>query len=162
MGLFYDGIRIFRRTVPHKCIWMQMEDGIFWTLAAILVSGVMLRASSGEIRLFSVFGLFGGMGLYFLSLSRLVVSLSYRIIRMIKGVLLLLFQIIWTPFRLFFLIFGVPLREIGIFCDRKKKKLLQSWRVYVKIKAKHMSVERRMFYQQRNSKGQEYDKKQKN
>ena len=45
---------------------------------------------------------------------------------------------------------------------REKKKLLQSWRVYVKIKAKHLSVERRMFYQQRNSKGQEYDKKQKN
>lgn len=149
MGLIYDGLRVFRRAMPHKRALVQLEDGLFWLAAVFLVFRVMLRASGGEIRFFSIFGLFGGMGLYFLSISHLVLPLSDRIIRAVKMVFCILGQILWTPFRLFFLIFGYPLRKIGRFCDRKRKKLLQSCRVYAKMKIQHLRMDWKMLRRQK-------------
>lgn len=137
MGLLYDGLRVFRHALPHKRFWIQLEDGLFWFLAVFLVFGVMLRASSGEIRFFSIFGLFGGMGLYWLTLSRLVIAVSDRIIFLVKYITGLFWCIITTPFRLLYLLFRQPLGKIGGFCDKQRKKLLQSVKVCVKIKMKH-------------------------
>lgn len=134
MGLFYDGLRVFRHALPHKRFWVQAEDGLFWLLAVFLVFGVMLRANGGEIRFFSVFGLFGGMGLYFLTLSPWVIAVSDSIIRVLKYVIGLFFRIIFTPFRLLYLLFRRPLGKIGGFCVKQEKKLLQLCKVCVKIK----------------------------
>ena len=120
MGLFYDGLRVFRHALPHKRFWVQAEDGLFWLLAVFLVFGVMLRANGGEIRFFSVFGLFGGMGLYFLTLSPWVIAVSDSIIRVLKYVIGLFFRIIFTPFRLLYLLFRRPLGKIGGFCVKQE------------------------------------------
>ena len=34
MGLFYDGLRVFRHALRHNAFWVQAEDGLFWLLAA--------------------------------------------------------------------------------------------------------------------------------
>jgi len=145
MGLVYDGLRVFRHAFPHKPFWIQLEDGLFWFLAVFLVFGVMLRASGGEIRFFSIFGLFGGMGLYFLTLSHFVIAVSDRIIWLTKYMVMLLFRIMMTPFLLIFLPFRKPLQKIRGFCGRKRKKLLQSVKLYVKMKLNHLRLEWRMF-----------------
>lgn len=133
MGLLYDCLRVFRHTLRHKRFWVQAEDALFWLLAAFLVFGVLLRANSGEVRVFSLFGLFGGMGLYFLTLSRWVVAASDSVIRLVKYLIGLFFRILFTPFRLLYLPFRKPLRKFGGFCADRQKKLLQSARVYVKM-----------------------------
>ena len=145
LGMVYDGLRVFRHALPHKVFWVQLEDGLFWFLAVFLVFGVMLRASGGEIRFFFIFGLFGGMGLYFLTLSRLVIAVSDRIICLMKYIAVLLFQIVTTPFRLIGLIFRRPMRKISIFCDKQRKKLLQSLKVYVKMKLQHLRIDWKIF-----------------
>ena len=147
MGLIYDGLRVFRHALQHHHFWIQLEDGLFWFLAVFLVFGVILRASSGEIRFFSIFGLFGGMGLYFLTLSPLVIAVSDRIIWLIKYVTVLFFRIVMTPFYLIFLPFRKPLQKIRGFCGQKRKKLLQSIKLYVKMKLNHLRLEWRMFRQ---------------
>ena len=114
MGLLYDCLRVFRHSLHHKRFWIQAEDALFWLTAVFLVFGVLLRANSGEVRFFSLFGLFGGMGLYFLTLSHWVVAVSDSVIRL------------FLPFR-------KPLRKFGGFCESWQKKLLQSARVYVKM-----------------------------
>lgn len=83
-----------------------------------------------------LFGLFGGMGLYFLTLSRWVVAASDSVIRFLKYLTGLFFRILFTPFRLLFLPFRKPLRKFGGFCESLQKKLLQSARVYVKMNKK--------------------------
>lgn len=133
MGLLYDCLRVFRHALRHKRFWVQAEDALFWLLAVFLVFGVFLRANSGEVRVFSLFGLFGGMGLYFLTLSRWVIAVSDSVIRLIKYCIGLFFRILFTPFRLLFLPFRKPLRKFGGFCADKRKKLLQSARVCVKM-----------------------------
>lgn len=37
MGLFYDGLRVFRHALRHNAFWVQVEDGLFWLLAVFLV-----------------------------------------------------------------------------------------------------------------------------
>ena len=149
MGLAYDGLRVFRHALPHKSFWVQLEDGLFWLIAVFLVFGVMLRASSGEIRFFSVFGLFGGMGLYFLTLSPLVIAVSDRIIALVKYIAVLLFQIVTTPFRLVWLVFRRPVRKIHGFCEKQRKKLLQSLKVYVKMKLQHLRIDWKIFWRRK-------------
>ena len=133
MGLLYDGLRVFRHALPHKRFWIQAEDGIFWLLVVFLVFGVMLRVSGGEIRFFSIFGMFGGMGLYFLTISPLVIAVSDRVIALVKYLIGLFFRILLTPFYLLYLLFRRPLEKLGGFCGEKKKKLLHLLRMYVKI-----------------------------
>ncbi len=133
MGLVYDGLRVFRHAMPHKRFWIQAEDGLFWLLTVFLVFSVMLHASGGEIRFFSVFGLFGGMGLYYLTLSRWVIAVSDRIIALVRYIIGLFFRILCTPFYLLYLLFRRPLGNLGGFCVEKKKKLLHLLRMYVKI-----------------------------
>lgn len=144
MGLLYDALRVFRHALHHKPLWVQLEDGLFWILAVFLVFGVMLHASGGEIRFFSILGLFGGMGLYWLTLSRLVIAVSDRVISLVKYIAGLFWRIVTTPFRLLYLVFGKPLKRIGGFCDKQWKKLLQSVKVCVKIKLKHCRLGWRM------------------
>ena len=145
MGLVYDGLRVFRRALPHRRCLIQLEDGMFWLMAVFLVFRVMLQASSGEIRFFSVFGLFGGMGLYFLILSRLVIAVSDRIIWFIKSAVLLFFRIVLTPFWLILRPFQKPLKKIRGFCDKQRKKLLHSMKVYVKMKLHHLHIDWKIF-----------------
>ena len=134
LGMLYDGLRIFRQMVRHSRLWVQAEDGLFWFLAVFLVFSVMLQASSGEIRFFSIFGLFGGMGLYWLILSPVIMAVGVRGVRLAKMIILLFFRIIFTPFYLFFWPFRKPLQKIRGFCGKRGKKLLHSCRVYVKMK----------------------------
>lgn len=145
LGLVYDGLRVFRHAFPHKPFWVQLEDGLFWLLAVFSVFGVMLHASAGEIRFFTILGLCGGMGLYWLTLSRLVIAVSDRIISLVKYLVGLFWRIITTPFRLLWLLFRRPLEKIGGFCGKQRKKLLQSWKVYVKIKVQHLRMDWKIF-----------------
>lgn len=56
MGLFYDGLRVFRHALRHNAFWVQVEDGLFWLLAVFLVFCVMLHANAGEIRFLRFWG----------------------------------------------------------------------------------------------------------
>ena len=139
-----DGLRVFRHALRHNAFWVQVEDGLFWLLAVFLVFCVMLHANAGEIRFFTILGLFGGMGLYFLTLSRMVLAVSDKIISAVKYMLGLFGRIVTTPFRLLWLVFRRPARKIGGFCEKQRKKLLQSVKLCVKIIIHRLHINRRM------------------
>lgn len=134
LGMVYDCLRVFRHIIPHKRLWVQLEDGLFWICAVFFAFAVMLGANAGEIRFFMIFGMFGGMGVYFLSLSHLVIAVSDKVIYIVKKVLLIFFTIVMTPFRLVYLVIRAPLKKAGFFCDKYKKKVLHSCNFYAKIK----------------------------
>lgn len=161
MGLAYDCLRVFRRVIAHKRFWIQMEDGIFWVAAVFFAFGIMLKMNNGEIRFFILFGIFGGMGLYFLTISHLVIAVSDRVIYVVKKIILLFFTIIFTPFRLVYLLIRSPLLEIRSFCDRKKKKVLHTCRFYVKMRYNRLSRDWRVVWRKNNKRGEAKDEAQK-
>jgi len=120
IGLFFDVLRIFRKTVPHSNIAVQIEDLLFWLTVTIAVFYFMLLRNFGEIRLFSIIGIALGLALYFAILSQWVLKVSVGVINYIKKVILSALMIIFTPFRLFF---GWLIRPIISFLKRRRKGL---------------------------------------
>ncbi|MDD4844216.1 MAG: spore cortex biosynthesis protein YabQ [Anaerotignum sp.] len=159
LGLVYDCLRIFRHIIPHKRLWVQLEDGLFWLCAVFFAFAVMLGANEGEIRFFAVFGMLGGMGLYFLTLSHLVIAVSDRVIFIVKKVLFLLFSIIMTPFRLVYLVIRGPLRKAGLFCDKIHKKVLHSGNFYAKIKLNRVRRDWRIAVRRKRKSGDKLNEK---
>jgi len=86
-GFVFDLFRVFRKAIRHGTILTQIEDAIFWVLAAFIVFYVMFTLNEGEVRAFSVLGAFLGMVLYFSTISRVIMKVSSKIIEMIKKVL---------------------------------------------------------------------------
>lgn len=138
MGLIYDGLRLFRHILPHRKIWVQAEDGLYWLLLAPAVFWVLLKENSGKLRFFVFLGLGGGLLLYFLLLSPFVMKVGEGVIRLAARLLGLLADILLTPFRLLFYVIGRPIGKIGGFCGKKGKKCLQLCKGYVKIKLRNL------------------------
>lgn len=92
-GLFllYDVLRIFRRIAPHGTIWISIEDFIYWLLCTGVVFVMLYWENDGMVRGFALMGLVFGMGIYYLLLSRYVVSVNVLIL---KTVLRYLYKIL--------------------------------------------------------------------
>lgn len=136
IGLLYDVIRIFRKMIPHKNLFIQVEDALYWICVIFCMFLIMLRENYGEIRFFSVCGAFLGMALYYLIVSPVVNAVSDKVVAVLKYVISLFFTILFTPFRLVYLIFRKPVRKARYFFRTKRKKWLHLCKVCVKIKMK--------------------------
>ncbi len=138
IGFIYDCFRIFRKIIPHSHFFIQLEDGIFWIMVILTMFLFMLHENFGEIRFFSIIGAFLGMLLYFLTVSKLVILVSSTVIAFLKKALCLFLTILFTPFRLLYLLFRKPVEKTGRFFRSKTKKILHLSKVCVRIKGKRM------------------------
>ncbi len=134
MGLLYDGLRLFRRILPHKRFWIQTEDFLYWIILALAVFSVLLHKNAGEIRFFIFLGLGGGLLLYFLVCSPFIMRVGEGVLYGAKKVIVLFFTILFTPFRLVFSVFRRPMQKMKRFCEQHSKNCLHLCKVYVKIK----------------------------
>lgn len=50
-GAAYDGLRIFRKLIPHQKKWVDREDLVFWICAGLLFFDELVRQFEGEIRI---------------------------------------------------------------------------------------------------------------
>ena len=65
LALEYDCIRIFRRVIRHKNIWvMSAEDILYWIYAAVTVFCMTYEVNDGILRGFLVTGFLAGAVLY--------------------------------------------------------------------------------------------------
>ncbi len=70
----YDLLRIFRRVIPHKAIFVSIEDLLFWVYCSITVFLLLYREGNGTLRWFAVAGALVGMLLYKKLFSGLLVN----------------------------------------------------------------------------------------
>jgi len=75
MGFIFDCTRILRRVVRHKNGLVYLEDSVYWLLMSFGVFYILLNYADGEIRFFYLLGIFLGMILYFVTLSKLIINL---------------------------------------------------------------------------------------
>lgn len=133
-GMLYDFIEVFRTSIKHKKIAEYIEDIFYWLIIIMLIFLFMLNENYGEIRPFAVAGFFAGMLVYNVIFSKMVTKVLNLIIKAVKCVLKLFFEIIMTPIRLVWLVLGKPVAKTGIKLVRSVKKLLHSGSVYAKIR----------------------------
>ncbi|MCM1182256.1 MAG: spore cortex biosynthesis protein YabQ [Roseburia sp.] len=91
MAFVYDLLRLFRRIVRHKRIFVDIEDLAFWTACFFASFTLLYYRNNGVIRFAAVLGAAAGMWLHHMTLGRLLapaVRLIKRINRGIAGVFL--------------------------------------------------------------------------
>lgn len=85
--LVYDGIRIFRRGIPHGNFWIGAEDLIFWIFTSLWVFSVLYRENDGSLRLYTILAMTGGMFLYHQTVSeplvRILGGLFHKLVKLL-------------------------------------------------------------------------------
>lgn len=141
-GLGYDLVRIFRMIIRHNKFFLQTEDFVFWLGAAAITFWVMFENNDGEVRPFVLIGVGLGMVVYFCALSLWVWGGTKKIIDIFKGIL----RVFLRPM-VKFLRFMIKPAEILInFLAVKCKKLLQLWKLYVKLNMKKLRYQFRTIF----------------
>ena len=139
--LAYDLLRALRQLCPRTGL---AADALFGLLLTASFLSFALTAGQGQFRLYVFLAVFLTAVLYFLTLSRMVLAVSDKIISAVKYMLGLFGRIVTMPFRLLWLVFCRPARKIGGFCEKQRKKLLQSVKLCVKIIIHRLHINRRM------------------
>jgi len=141
LGFLYDVFRIIRKTFAHPDWLTQLEDILYWLSVTGLMFYFMLNKNYGEIRLFSIMGSFLGMGVYFMTISRIIMKVSLAVITFIKKVLSTMFVLISFPFRMLWRIISIPLGFIESATKKftgKSKQLLKKTHTCVRIKQRKL------------------------
>ena len=60
LRLIYCVLQVLRRLVPHRSIWISLEDLAYWIFASGYLFLLLQEISSGIIRWYFVIGLLGG------------------------------------------------------------------------------------------------------
>jgi len=76
IGIFFDCFRILRKTLKTSDIITALEDGMFWILTGLFLIYMIFVFNNGEIRLFLILGVFIGLILYFITISKIFVRLT--------------------------------------------------------------------------------------
>ncbi len=85
MMALYDGIRLFRRVIPHGTVWVSVEDFCYWMIFGAALFVLMYRENDGALRGYIIGGTAAGILLYYLLVgTRLVKWLSSWIFRIKK------------------------------------------------------------------------------
>lgn len=86
LGLLYDIFRIFRMLIPHKNIFVDLEDLIYWVLTAYLVFRTLFQFNEGKLRGYAFLGMFLGVLIYTLTMRQLLLLIVKKLLPFwIKG-----------------------------------------------------------------------------
>lgn len=97
IGIIFDVFRILRRSFNTSNLVTYIEDGIFWTISALLLMYSLFIFNNGEIRGYIFIGLLLGIVLYMLFFSKIIIKISVSIIVFIKKFFIKIFGIISYP-----------------------------------------------------------------
>jgi len=114
LGAFYDVFRITRIAFNSKWLSVFFQDLIFCIFSAFSIILLVFYTNSGTVRWFSLLGCFMCFVLYHLTIGRLVIFMSKKIINFIKKVLRFLYKIT-----------VIPLKKSVLFILKQLKRLLR-------------------------------------
>ena len=109
IGFTYDIFRLLRKTFKHPDYLTQIEDFIYWLLSTFIMFYLILIKNDGELRLFTIIGVFIGVIIYPPPPSFLILKVGLVIINFIKKIIITILKIIYTPIKLILKILKVPL-----------------------------------------------------
>ncbi len=98
IGTFFDVFRILRRTFRTPDWMTYLEDILFWILTGIFLLFLLFYFQNGKIRGYIIVGLFFGILIYMLTISRYFIKISVHILTIIKNVIKQIFIWCGKPF----------------------------------------------------------------
>ena len=130
IGGYYDVLRAVRREGRLRGFLVALLDGIFWLAVIVAFALFVLLAADGTGRSYVLIGLAGGLMLYFLTLSPVVLRLLAIVLSTVLFLLGWLLRIAAIPARLLCRLSSVPLvkKIIHKFPAKNFKKTLPFFR----------------------------------
>ena len=130
IGGYYDVLRAVRREGRLRGFLVALLDGIFWLAVIVAFALFVLLAADGTGRSYVLIGLAGGLMLYFLTLSPVVLRLLAIVLSTVLFLLGWLLRIAAIPARLLRRLSSVPLvkKIIHKFPAKNFKKALPFFR----------------------------------
>lgn len=80
LAAVYDGIRIFRMLFRHSDWLVDVEDLAYWILTGWMVFRTLFYYNRGALRGYAFLGLFLGVVIYMLTLSRLLLFFAAKVL----------------------------------------------------------------------------------
>ena len=96
IGTLFDLFRVLRKCFKTKDFLTNIEDIIFWILVGIIFIFTMYNYCSGELRLFMILGLFWGIAIYLVLISKYFIKILAYVINILKNVISFCFGLIRT------------------------------------------------------------------
>lgn len=118
--VLYDGVRIFRRIVPHGVVAVALEDVLYWIGTALLIFQLLYRENDGAVRGYALFAVAVGMLFYHQTVSGWLVSHLAGVLNWCLGILL-------KPFKVVYRKIVQVLRMVIRFYKKKLKKQLKEF-----------------------------------
>lgn len=97
IALIYDLFRILRKAVRTGGLFIYVEDLLYWLIVSIIMFLTIYYSNDGELRAFMFIGACIGVILYSLLLSRIVMSSSLFIIRIVSYPFILTIKVLKAP-----------------------------------------------------------------
>ena len=85
IGIFFDIFRVLRRTFKTPDWITYLEDILFWILTGTFLLFLLFYFQNGEIRGYVILGLFFGILIYMLTISKHFIKISVNILNTIKS-----------------------------------------------------------------------------
>lgn len=138
IGFFYDLYRIFRYFFKPKKVATFFEDLMFWIIIALIALYVLIFSNWGVLRGYEFFGFLLGAILYHKLLSKMVITILVKAVRLILKALKCLLDIILYPFKLLANILYAPYkkscRKVRGGYGKLKRKAKLPFRIFSDIK----------------------------
>ena len=141
LTFIYDIFRIKRKAFKTNNLVTYLEDILYWIIAAGVMFGIVYFSNDGEIRGFLFLGIFLGAIIYILLLSKIIMSVTLKCIRILKRISRLIWKIVVCPFNIIFKVILIPAK----FFNKIVLKLLLNTKRIGRIRKAKMSFEKRIF-----------------
>ena len=112
IGTVFDVFRILRKSFNTPNFVTYIEDVLFWIIAALIVMYSLFVFNNGRFRAYIFIGVFLGIAIYMLFLSKFVVNISVKIISFIKKIIYIIYKVISYPVSILYKIIIKPLIQI--------------------------------------------------
>lgn len=116
LSILFDIFRASRKNNKTSNIATCIQDIIFWLIAFIIIIIVMFKSNNFEIRFYLVIALVLGSILYYLTISKIVININTRVIKIIKNMFSIFkkifLKIIGRPILFIFLNFKKILKKL--------------------------------------------------
>ena len=100
IGIFYDIFRIIRRSFKISDLHTYIEDIIFGIFTGLFLIFIIFIYNDGSIRLYMFIGIFLGLILYLVTISKYFVKFNVFIIKIVKNFISKIFKIMLYPFKI--------------------------------------------------------------
>ena len=122
IGILFDCFRILRRSFKTADWITYIQDIIFWILTGIIILFSIFKFNNGEIRSYIILGIFFGILIYMITISKFVVKYSVFVIQKLKKIISYPINIIINILKKVLI---NPLKKIFVKIKTKNNKNLQ-------------------------------------